>query len=583
MKTWKKLLAIALVLSLILSMAVSASAATNSGMDDLPAGTYVYVDTKPKATEDTGQVQFDFAKREIIWAYDNRNGTVKLTGDELEFFQSLYLSDRPAYDWLASAPRETEGIAGAVSNNLQISITEEGKISGLSLISEAVQMTAVVSKEITDDTMTVSGTTRGQPNLLHSCLTLIGSTNCLYITGHGNVVLDNMSIGHNKEGVGLKADKIGADTFITGTVVVDGVIEWYNRYANIQPVTADHIATLMTNGQDIYMGGMNIGRVGRNLTISTGEDKGGDIIIGEHVTVDYGRGAPLKDPSTGTLILSTSGDLIAGKGDVIIGTNTERVVKVDTIGNIQGANVIIKPTNNGKIMDITGSIGSINATESIEIQVGSVNAGNFDTPAIGSLTAQNGDITVVAGQVDGTVGSITAAKGSVDLTMESIGGIGTVTSADVRKNIGEVNPGTQIIGTPMTSTVVVDGKTIGFDAYTIDGNNYFKLHDIAYVLSGTTKQFSLSWYGTEDAFITMNSNSPYTPIGGELTAGNAGEKVATPVNTVPYIDMQRVTFTGYKIDNVIYFKLRDMAKVFNFGVEWSGATNSIIIDTTKGY
>ena len=42
---------------------------------------------------------------------------------------------------------------------------------------------------------------------------------------------------------------------------------------------------------------------------------------------------------------------------------------------------------------------------------------------------------------------------------------------------------------PTESKVTVDGKEIIFDAYNIDGSNYFRLQDISHVLKGTTKQF----------------------------------------------------------------------------------------------
>jgi hypothetical protein len=38
---------------------------------------------------------------------------------------------------------------------------------------------------------------------------------------------------------------------------------------------------------------------------------------------------------------------------------------------------------------------------------------------------------------------------------------------------------------PTTSTVLVNGNNIKFDSYNINGNNYFKLRDLAYVLNTT--------------------------------------------------------------------------------------------------
>ena len=45
---------------------------------------------------------------------------------------------------------------------------------------------------------------------------------------------------------------------------------------------------------------------------------------------------------------------------------------------------------------------------------------------------------------------------------------------------------------PTASTVLVNGENVAFDAYNINDNNYFKLRDLAYILSGTEKQFEVS-------------------------------------------------------------------------------------------
>ena len=46
---------------------------------------------------------------------------------------------------------------------------------------------------------------------------------------------------------------------------------------------------------------------------------------------------------------------------------------------------------------------------------------------------------------------------------------------------------------PTASMVLVDGSNIEFDAYLINDNNYFKLRDLAYVLSSTEKKFSVGY------------------------------------------------------------------------------------------
>lgn len=421
-----------------LDAAVSTATGGVSGFAAIPAGTYTYVSRTPAAEtgSNAGQVQFIWPEKKLIWAFGAhggvKTGAIVLSGDELEFFQGLYLSDRPLYDWLGAQPRNTEGYAGNVAGNVRVTFTEDGKISEIRLDSATTNVQAVITKGITAQSLSVYGAVRGQPHLLQSCLTLIGSANGLRVLERGNVVLDNLTLGGGVDGVGLYGEKTGGDTFIVGTVAVDGEIQWYSKGANIQPITEDSTATLLTNGQNITMTGANISRVGRKLNISTGEGKGGNIIIGAAV-------------SSGTLLLSTSGDITAGSGDVIIGTNTENIVTVNRIGNIRGANVTIKPTDHGIASDVQMSIGNITATGNIDIEVADVNTGkgteyvmntsagvitvdnseqlskNRAEYAVGDLMSENGYITFTSGVINGPIGKFSAPNGTVNLTVEHAG------------------------------------------------------------------------------------------------------------------------------------------------------------------
>ena len=46
---------------------------------------------------------------------------------------------------------------------------------------------------------------------------------------------------------------------------------------------------------------------------------------------------------------------------------------------------------------------------------------------------------------------------------------------------------------PATMTVMLDGKQVKPVGYNINGNNYYKLRDIALILNGTTAQFGVTW------------------------------------------------------------------------------------------
>jgi hypothetical protein len=135
---------------------------------------------------------------------------------------------------------------------------------------------------------------------------------------------------------------------------------------------------------------------------------------------------------------------------------------------------------------------------------------------------------------------------------------------------------------PTASAVLVNGKSVAFDAYNISGNNYFKLRDLAFTLNGTEKQFAVGWDGAANA-IALTSGRSYTAIGGEMEGKGAGNKTAAPTTSKITLDGKDVSLDAYNIGGNNYFKLRDVAQTFNFGVDWDGASNTIVINTGKSY
>ncbi len=133
-----------------------------------------------------------------------------------------------------------------------------------------------------------------------------------------------------------------------------------------------------------------------------------------------------------------------------------------------------------------------------------------------------------------------------------------------------------------TAKVLVNGKEIDFEAYNIDGNNYFKLRDLAKVVTGTEKQFEITW-DQEKKAVNMISNKEYTAVGGELEKKDVKDEKATLSNSVIYKDGEKVDLKAYLIKGNNYFKLRDVAKAFDIGIGWDNQTKTITVDTGKSY
>lgn len=139
---------------------------------------------------------------------------------------------------------------------------------------------------------------------------------------------------------------------------------------------------------------------------------------------------------------------------------------------------------------------------------------------------------------------------------------------------------------PNNAKVYVDGKEIKFEAYNINGSNYFKLRDIAYAMNGTKKQFDVTWNsGVSILSMTPGNsyvgavqilpNQAYTAVGGELSTGDGKSKGCSKTNAPILVGENSVRMACYNIDGNNFVKLRDIGKLFNFYVGWEN--NSVII------
>ena len=124
----------------------------------------------------------------------------------------------------------------------------------------------------------------------------------------------------------------------------------------------------------------------------------------------------------------------------------------------------------------------------------------------------------------------------------------------------------------------VDGKVIACEKYNIDGSNYFKLRDIAMVLSDTGSQFSVGWDG-EKKVISVVTGESYEPNGSELDL-SAGDKSATAVpstQTLLINGAERGDLSAYNIGGNNFFKLRDLGDALGFRVDYDKETNTAIV------
>lgn len=136
---------------------------------------------------------------------------------------------------------------------------------------------------------------------------------------------------------------------------------------------------------------------------------------------------------------------------------------------------------------------------------------------------------------------------------------------------------------PTNDMLTCDGVLQTSTVYKIGDSNYFKIRDLAAILNGTEKQFSVGYDGEKQS-VTADTGAGYEKQPADLTGAPAGgSKTAVPSSDAIYINGVLCQAEVYKIDGMNYFKLRDLGQALDFGVGWDGATGTVTLDTTRGY
>lgn len=99
--------------------------------------------------------------------------------------------------------------------------------------------------------------------------------------------------------------------------------------------------------------------------------------------------------------------------------------------------------------------------------------------------------------------------------------------------------------------------------YKINDVNYYKLRDIAKLVSGTTKQFDVTW-DNENKVVNLISNHKYTEVGGEFAKVDTIKKSAKVGTSKIKFDGKEINLNTYLIENNNFVKIDDIAKLIDF-------------------
>lgn len=136
---------------------------------------------------------------------------------------------------------------------------------------------------------------------------------------------------------------------------------------------------------------------------------------------------------------------------------------------------------------------------------------------------------------------------------------------------------------PTQQSLRINGEEKEAEVYNINGANYFKLRDMAALLSGTGASFSVD-YDDASRTVSLKTGEAYRADGGELLlpdAETAAQKAKSAVRSTQalLVNGEAVYLAPYNIGGNNYFALRELGSALGFGVDYDDAARAMLVTT----
>lgn len=371
-------------------------------------------------------------------------------------------------------------------------------------------------------------------------------------------------------GVKETGSNFGYTDNLAGFLRNSGVLSSFNEDFCTSGMTAKALAAKTATLNDTSSTGYNLVRKAEIATLTIGAN---DLLAPLYAYIGTLKSTSSVDTAKMKALLNTvTRQIYDGTTAPAIQANIEAILQ-----NIFNANPNIKIY----VMGYYNPLPLASAMASVDLTTPLKDFNVYIQKAVSNVAAKNAGSSITF--VD-TMSAISADSLN-NLVMSDIHPTPTgykVIAAEFWKQV-KVNVDGAVTAAPTKSAVLINGKSVAFEAYNINNSNYFKLRDIAMALNGTVKQFGVNWDSQKNS-IVISAKSVYTAVGGELTSsGNTASLGTAKTTTSLYLNGKAICLTAYNIGGYNYIKLRDMASAINFGIGWNEGTSTISIDTAAGY
>lgn len=127
-------------------------------------------------------------------------------------------------------------------------------------------------------------------------------------------------------------------------------------------------------------------------------------------------------------------------------------------------------------------------------------------------------------------------------------------------------------------TVVLNGETVQVQSYSIDGDSYLAIRDVAELLKDTECSFSIS-VDSANSVIDVSRGGAYTSVGTELIAGSDQASTCVSSGWKLHIDGINISTDAYNIGGSNYYKLQALGSALGFDVDCSDDGDTVVVST----